>query len=170
MFENTKRVEGHTTQCPYDKDRATGTQAKTGCELMVSWGVIHSCSTRNTRRVILVINVCHTWGKHQFVITTNRKHPRLFVTHILHSGYKSHCDDFNLATFLMRGTTTPTGTSDGYAVQIKYTNCSYECIIFCNPSRTTGASTCLISCYQLLLVACCTMADTTHYIILVFLW
>jgi hypothetical protein len=121
MFENTKRVEGHTKQCPCDKDRAPGTQAKTECELIVSWGVIHSCSTRNTRRVIFVINVCHKWGKHQFVITTNRKHPRLFVTHILHSGYESHCDDFNLATFLMRGTTTPTGTSDGCAVQIKYT-------------------------------------------------
>jgi hypothetical protein len=63
------------------------------------------------------------------MITTNRKHPRLFVTHILHSGYESHCDDFNLAPLLMRGTTTPTGTSDGCAVQIKYTNCSYECIM-----------------------------------------
>jgi hypothetical protein len=29
----------------------------------------------------------------------------------------------------MRGTITPTGTSDGCAVQIKYTNCSYECIM-----------------------------------------
>ena len=129
MFENTKRVEeGYTKQCPYDKDRATRTQAKPGCELMVSEGVIHSCSTRSTRRVILVINICHKWGKHQFVITTNRKHPWLFVTQILHSGYESHGDDFNLATFLMRRTTTPIGTSDGCAVQIKYTNCSYECI------------------------------------------
>ena len=57
MFENTKRVEeGHRKECPYDKDRATGTQAKTGCERMVSGGVINSCSTRNTRRVILAIN------------------------------------------------------------------------------------------------------------------
>jgi hypothetical protein len=36
MFENTKRVEGHTKQCLCDKDRATETQTKTGCELMVS--------------------------------------------------------------------------------------------------------------------------------------
>jgi hypothetical protein len=29
MLEDTKRVEeGHTKQCPYDKDRATRTQAK----------------------------------------------------------------------------------------------------------------------------------------------
>ena len=57
MFENTKRVEeGHRKQCPYDKDRATGTQAKTGCERMVSGGVINSCSTRNIRRVVLAIN------------------------------------------------------------------------------------------------------------------
>jgi hypothetical protein len=152
MFENTKRVEGHTKQYPCDKDRATRTQAKTGSEFMVSWGVINSCSIRNTRRVILVINLCHKWGKHQFVITTNRTHPWLFVTHILHSGYESHCDDFNLGTFLMRGTTTPTGTSDGCAVQIKYTNCSYKCIMngyFCNPSRTAGVPTCLTTCYQL---------------------
>jgi len=62
MFENTKRVEeGHTKQCPYDKDRATRTQAKTGCELMFSGRVSNSCSTSSTRRVILVTNpaICH---------------------------------------------------------------------------------------------------------------
>ena len=63
------------------------------------------------------------------MITKNRKHPWLFVTQILDSGYESHGDDFNLVTFLIRETTTPTGTSDGCAVQIKYTNCSYECIM-----------------------------------------
>jgi hypothetical protein len=153
MFENTKRVEeGHTKQCPYDKDRATRTQAKTGCELVFSEGVINSCSTRNTRSVIFVTHLCHKWGKHQFVITTNRKHPWLFVTQILHSGYESHGDDFNLATFLVWGTTTPTGTSKWLCS----TNQIHKLLlwmhhewIFCNLPTTAGAPTCLISCYQL---------------------
>jgi hypothetical protein len=64
-LRNVWRYQRHTKQCPYDNDRATRTQEKTGCELMFSGRVSNSCSTSSIRRIILVTNpaICHKWGK-----------------------------------------------------------------------------------------------------------
>jgi hypothetical protein len=75
--------------------RVTRTSPKTGGELRCSGRVSCSCSTRDTRRVILVTNpvISHERGKDREVFSTSGTYPWSFVTQIFHNGQPSHGGD-----------------------------------------------------------------------------
>jgi hypothetical protein len=74
------------------KDRVKRTPLKTGDELRCSRRVSSSCSTSDTRRVILVTNpvISHDRGKDREVFTIKGTYPLSFVRQIFHNGQPSH--------------------------------------------------------------------------------
>jgi hypothetical protein len=76
--KDNKRSTKHTHKT---KGRATRTPLKFGDELMCSERVGSSCSTSDTRRVILVTNpvISHERGKDWEMLTTSGTYPWSFV-------------------------------------------------------------------------------------------
>ena len=73
------------------KDRITRTPRKTRSELRCSGRVSISCSTSDTRRVILVTNpvISHERRKDREVFTTSGTYPWIFLTQISYNGQPS---------------------------------------------------------------------------------
>ena len=103
--QKKKHKQRYTKHIHKTKDRVTRTPLKTGGELRCSGRVSSSCSTSDTRRVILVTNpmISHEWGRtgkclqqvenihghlwHRYSITVNQG---------MVSTRKFQGDDFNL--------------------------------------------------------------------------
>jgi hypothetical protein len=79
LQKDKQRSSKHTYKT---KDRVTRTPIKTGCELMCTGRVSSSCSTSDTRRVNIVMNLSHEWGKDREVFETSGTYSWSFVIHI----------------------------------------------------------------------------------------
>jgi len=95
--QKDKQVSTKHTHKTKDRRSSNTNPLRTGDELRCSGRVSSSCSTRYTRRIILVTTpvIMHERGKDREVLTTSGRYPWSFVTPIFHNDQPCHGGDRN---------------------------------------------------------------------------